>query len=248
MQRGLRNRALIQAVAFLFVMSLAAGTMASVDLTRARLIPKSKVSIYEGSTKVGELSSEAPLPEGRILTSSEKCAVRLDGLYLVAAENTRFGLTPGSGTMDLFVQEGRVYFALGEFRQTLSFSTPQDSVTVQSSVIQASAGSSTVKGYLLYENERMEIGVMEGGKLMVANADGQQLIEPGNSLRVEKAQADLKKGGTAAPLLGGGSKSVLIGAGVAVGVTVGGMAALGAFDSDDGGAPPPPPPASAFQP
>ncbi len=218
MNRCLLKGGLAVAVVLLFVIGFSSSGLAA-DLDSARVIPKGKVLIYEGDQKVGELSSEAPLPAGKILTSNEKCGVRLDGIYLVADENTRFSVRTLSGGTDIFVEEGRLHFALSSTNQMLSFSTPQDTVTVQSTLINASTDTSTIRGYLLFENNRMEIGVIDGGKLVVANARGQQMIESGSSLQFQNVQAQLGAGGAGAGAGGMGA--------AAAGAAAAGAAGLG---------------------
>lgn len=235
MTRYFRKGGLAQAVAFLFILSLSSSSLA-VDFSSARLIPKGKVHIFEGTQRVGELSNEAPLPVGKILTSDQKFGVSLDGIYLVAEENTRFAVKPLSDGTDIFVEQGRVYFSLNNVKDTLSLSTPEDTVTVQSALIHASTDASSIRGYLLFEDDQMEIGVIDGGKLVVANARGQQMIESGNSLQFQNVQAALGAGGAAgAGGLGAGAIGALVVGGV-VAVGVGAYAINEANDDDD---PPP---------
>jgi len=237
-----RNKALVAAAVFLFTLSLCSPGWAGLS-EGARLVPKGTVSIYEGSQKVGEISSEAPLPSGKILSSAERCGVRMAGLYVVAEENSRFGVTPGAGSTDLFVQEGRVWFALGSLQGTLTFSTPQESVSVESSVVNASAEPAVIKGYLSNDGGRMEIGVIDGGRLVVRNASGQQVIEPGKTVYLQHAQAKLDGGGPAAGGAGGATlgAALLLGS-VTVGLGAAGVAMMGGFEGSDPG------PTSPFKP
>ncbi|MFO7785508.1 MAG: hypothetical protein ACQET7_11435 [Thermodesulfobacteriota bacterium] len=226
MDRFFRKGRLAQAVVFLFILGLSSSGLAA-DFDSARVIPKGKVHIFEGAQKVGELSSEAPLPVGKILTSDQKFGVSLQGIYLVVDENTRFAVRPLSGGTDLFVEQGRVDFALNNVKDTLSLSTPQDTVTVQSTLIHASTDTSRIRGYLLFENDRMEIGVIDGGKLVVENARGQQMIESGSSLKFQHVQAELGAGGAGA----GGMGATIAGAATAAAA---GLGIVAAGDSDAG--------------
>lgn len=233
MSRRFRRAGLAQGVALLFILSLAGSSMA-MNTDSARLIPQGKVHIYDGGQKIGELSSEAPLPEGKILTSKSRFGVKLQGMYLVAEENARCAVTPLAGETDLFVETGRVLFALTNVEEGgLSLSTPQDTVTVQGTLVNASTETSTLRGYLAFENNQMEIGVIDGGKLVVANARGRQVIESGNALQVQNVQAALGAGGAAgAGGLGvGGTLGAIVAGAVVVGV--GAYAVNEAGDDDD---------------
>jgi hypothetical protein len=208
MMRCARNKVFMQVMAVLMVFSFSTWAMAA-GLTGARVIPSSKVTIYDGAKKVGEISNEAPIPEGKILSSDEKFGLKLDGIYLVATEKTRVAVSPISGGQDIFVQEGTVYFSIGAIKNTLSFSTPQESVTVQNVIVKASTSTPMVKGYVSFQDEQMEVAVLEGGQLLMVSANGQQIIEPGNKLMVQKAQANLGGGGAGAGGLGAGGWAVI---------------------------------------
>jgi hypothetical protein len=204
----IRKKGFKQLVAILMVFSFSTWAMAS-GLTGARVIPSSKVTIYDGAKQVGVIGNEAPLPEGKILSSNETFGVQLDGIYLVATEKTKVGIRSISGGQDIFVQEGRVYFSIGAIQNILSFSTPQDSVTIQNVIVKASTSAPMVKGYVSYQDDQMEVAVLEGGQLMAVGANGQQIIEPGNKLMVQKAQANLGGGGAGAGGLGGPGWAVI---------------------------------------
>jgi len=227
-----RKKGWMQVLAVVVICSFSAWVLAS-GLNGARVIPSSKVAIYDGAKKIGEISNEAPLPEGKILSSDQTFGLKLDGIYLVATEKTKVAVSPLAGGQDIFVQEGRVYFAIRGIKNTLVFSTPQDSVTVENVIIQASTETPMIKGYLAFENKQMELVVTEGGQLRVVSAHGQQIVQPGNKMMVRTAQADL--GG------GGGGGGLLLGGGIAGGMTV--LAIVGSPDS--GGAQPA---TSPFQP
>jgi len=188
-----RKKGWMQVVAALMICSFSTWAMAS-GLNGARVIPTSKVAIYDGAKKIGEISNEAPLPEGKILSSDKTFGLKLDGIYLVATEKTKVAVSPLAGGQDVFVQEGRVYFAIRAVRNTLTFSTPQDSVTVENVIIQASTETPMIKGYLAFENKQMELVVHEGGQLRVVSAHGEQIVQPGNKMMVRTAQADLGGG------------------------------------------------------
>jgi hypothetical protein len=228
MNKLAQNKGLMQALVVVVVLCFSTWAMAS-GLTGSRIIPSSKVGIFDGEKKIGEISNEAPLPQGKILSSKDKFGVKLDGIYLVATENTKVAVSPIDGGQDIFVQSGMVYFSLSAIKNTLTFSTPQDSVTVQNAVIQASTTTPMIRGYVSYENDQMEVAVLEGGQLMVVNANGQQMIEPGRKLMVQKVQAQLggAGGGLSSTAIGG----IGLGAGLGV-VLIGGIAGSPSKGSD----------------
>ena len=109
---------------------------------------------------------------------------------------------------------GTAYFALKTLPEGLAFATPQGSVVTESMLLNAATGTRLLKGYVKVDKSASEVGVLEGGKLIVRTADGRQTINTGQ--RIILAQSNLGGGGAAA---GGG-------AGAGGGISAGTIAAL----------------------
>jgi len=147
-----------------------------------RIIPMGKVYMLKDGHTIGSYSSEAPLPENILLKAEGDCAVKLSDLYLVAADKSRFAISNADASRELRVKDGTVYFALSKLPQALVFTTPQGFVTAQQVILNASTEKSILKGYVAVSEKGSEIGVIEGGSLLISTADGDKLVKAGNRI------------------------------------------------------------------
>jgi hypothetical protein len=188
MRRFRQSRDLFQFLTGLMALVfMCAGPVAA--YSAARVMPSGKVSVFREGQLVQELREEAPLPDGALLRTEGHCGVRLEDFYLVAADGSAFGLTRAGAVRELRLEQGTVYFALASLPVPLTFRTPEGLVTAQQIQLQASASGGLLKGYLAVTANGAEIGVLEGGAMVVSTAQGEQVIQPGQ--RILLAQADL---------------------------------------------------------
>ena len=69
--------------------------------------------------------------------------------------------------------------------------TPGDTVTTQSIMLNAATGDSLLKGYISVNQERSEIGIIEGGAMMVSTRQGDMLIKSGQRIILAQAELDV---------------------------------------------------------
>ncbi len=165
----------------------------------ARIMPTGKVFVYQGTEKVGELSAEAPLPEGYLLLCEGKTGLKMDGLYWVAADKSLFSVTTKADSVEFELQEGTAYFALSELPRPLVFITPQGAFTVQEAMLHASTEGSLLKGYIAATSEGTELGVIEGGSLLISSSEGEKLIQAGNRIKVAQNTEQAAASAASAP-------------------------------------------------
>lgn len=188
MQRFRSARNLFRLLAVCLALAfLCAGPAAA--YASARVMPSGKVSVFREGQLVQELREEAPLPNGALLRTEGHCGVRLEDFYLVAADGSAFGLARAGAARELRLEKGTVYFALASLPAPLTFRTPEGMVTAQQIQLLAAASGGLLKGYLAVTDSGAEIGVLEGGSMVVSTARGEQVIQPGQ--RILLAQADL---------------------------------------------------------
>lgn len=178
----------------------------------ARIIPTEKVSVYRGNKLVGEFHAEAPFPEGALLACDGECAVKMEDLYLVAADKSLFSVRTKSDVREVLVKEGTVYFTISTLPRPMLFNTPISVFTVEGLTV-ISPSSAPMKGYVTVTPEATELGVIEGGSILVSTIEGQKRIYAGRMVRVadvdpvaRDAAAGIKAaGGTAAGIKPAGS-------------------------------------------
>lgn len=180
---------------------LFAGSGFAAALGGARIIPNGKVAVYDGSTKVAELTAESPLPEGKLLKTEGKCGVKMDSLYLVGADQSTMMVRAPESGRQVVVQEGRVYFGITALPQPMALVTPRGAVMVQQVLLKASANNSLLKGYVSVTEETAEIGVIDGGSMIISTADGEKKIDSGHRfiLAQAKVPTEEKKDDYASP-------------------------------------------------
>jgi len=156
-----------------------------------RIYPTNKVTLYRGEKIVGVYTKEAPLPDGSIISTDGRCAVKLDDLYLVAEDQSVFSINTSGRHRNLFVKQGIVYFKTSAMRRPFSFMTPGGALTVQAIRLHAAAGDQTIKGYVAVTDSQSEVGVAEGGAMDVLTDDGLMTIEPGKKIILSQADMDI---------------------------------------------------------
>lgn len=175
----------------LLVIVIFTGTSAFSALSNSRIMPTQKVTMLQGDKKVGEFTKEAPLPEDTMLSCQGDCGIKMENLYLVATDGSSFSITDNSDTRTLYLKEGKIYFVLSSLPQSLMFKTAHTTFTAKEVMLKAST-SSALKGYLSVTSKAIELGVIEGGSMLVSTIEGDKMIPAGN--RIVLAQADLLGG------------------------------------------------------
>ncbi len=155
-------------------------------LSISRIIPNGRVEAYRGDQVVQIYTQEAPFPEGHMLKTEGRCGVHLDGFYLVAEDQSLFGIRHQNGERVLTVEQGMVYFALSRMPENLVFQTPDGIFAARQIAIHA-ASQGVIKAYLDIQPDQTQIGVLEGGYMVVSTAEGDRKIEPGRQITIAQA-------------------------------------------------------------
>ena len=164
----------------------------SSEFKSARIYPTGKITIYSGNQRVGEFKKEAPVPEGFLIAADGRCGVRMDDIYLVAEDKSLFSVATSANLRELLIKEGTVYFAVSDMSRSLNFITPSGMLTVLDILLNSATGSPKLKGYVSVKQNGSEIGIIEGGSMIVSTQQGETMIESGKKLTL--AQADLDVG------------------------------------------------------
>ena len=179
-------RILVFSMAFLMV-SQSVAVLAEAD----RIYPTNKVTLYRGDKVVGVYTKEAPLPEGSIISTDGRCAVKLDDLYLVGEDQSEFSINTAGRQRNLFIKKGTVYFKTSAMTRSFSFITPDGPISVQSIQLNAAAGGSSLKGLVTVTESRSELGVVEGGSMIVSTDKGLMTIQSGKKIILSQADMDI---------------------------------------------------------
>ncbi len=156
-------------------------------LSISRIIPEGRVEAYRGDRVVQVYTQEGPFPEGYLLKTQGRCGVRLNDFYLVADDHSVFGIHHQNGERLLTIEKGMVYFAFSDMPGDLVFQTPDGIFPARQIVIHASADQGVLKAYLDVQPNQTQIGVLEGGYMVVSTVEGDRKIEPGRQITVAQA-------------------------------------------------------------
>ena len=170
-----------------FLVGQSAAAWAGMD----RIYPTGKAMLWRGDKKIGVYTREAPLPEGAIISTDGRCAIKLDDLYLVAEDQSIFSISTTGRQRNLFVKQGVLYFKTTAINHALSFITPNGQIDVQQIRINAGAGDASLKGYVSVTDKRSELGVAEGGAMDVLTDDGLMTIGAGKKIILAQADMDI---------------------------------------------------------
>ena len=257
MKWSARNKSVLKFLAIVLSFALAVPGFSS-ELKSARIYPTGKISIYSGDQKVGEFSREAPFPEGFLIAADGRCGVRLESVYLVAEDGSVFSVASAANLRKLLIKEGTVYFAMSGNFPSLSFITPSGSLAVLDILLNAATNNQQLKGYVAVTQNGSELGVIEGGSMIISTQQGEMMLKSGQRLILAQVDMDVgppeeeqkveekegqqppegQEGQAAEPGMSGTTK-MIVGA-VGVGAVAAGVGALaggggGGGGSDDGG-------------
>lgn len=194
MKISIKGKLIIKMIFVIVILAFAAAGFSS-GLNNARIMPTGKVVMFQGNKKVGEFSKEAPLPEDTLLACQGNCGVKMDNLHLVALDGSLFSVADITDGRQLNIEKGTIYFALSTLPKTILFKTPHGIFTTEKIILNVSTDTRLVKGYIAVTKKETQIGVIEGGSMLVTSAEGERLIKPGSMVRL--VQSEIGAGGAA---------------------------------------------------
>jgi len=190
--QNLRKNTFKVKMATLFMILVFTSTGFSAELSGGRIFPNGTVTLFHGDQSVGEFRSEAPLPEGTLLSIQGECGVKLPHLFLFAKDSSLFSVETNPRSRTLTVQKGTVYFALSSMPTPLLFQTPNGMLSTSDIILKTSSKGAVLEGYVHVEEGITRVGVLEGGSMLIAPDDGKPMtVAAGREIRL--AQADIFK-------------------------------------------------------
>jgi hypothetical protein len=187
MLRSLRHLPWLSCVVALAAVNLL-GAQLAWGFTVTRIIPSGKVKVYQGDRVVQVLSEEAPFPNGMMLENEGQCGARFENFYMVAIDQSRFGVREAAGERRLVIDRGTVYFAFSSLPGRLVFETPAGEFPAENILIYASSNGGLLRGYVTATPDKTEIGVLDGGAMVVSTFDGNRKIDSGRQITIAQAQ------------------------------------------------------------
>jgi hypothetical protein len=161
----------------------------SIDSNSARIIPSKTVTVFQEGKALSIFSKEAPLPLGAVLSCDGKCGIKMDDLLILGEDKSEFLIDAQSNHHIIDVRSGIVYFGLSGLSDSIYILTPKGAVSIDQVLLNASTENKLVEGYIQVGASSSEVGVLNGGSVLLDTADGHTLIKSGN--RFTLAMADI---------------------------------------------------------
>ena len=156
-----------------------------------RIYPSNKVTLFRDNNIVGVHTKEAPLPEGTVISTDGRCAVKLDDVYLVAEDQSVFSISTSGQQRNLFIKKGTIYYKTSGMKRAFSFITPDGPISIQRIKLNAAFGDQSIKGYVAVSEGKSEMGVAQGGSMDVFTDEGLTTIQEGNKIILAQADMDI---------------------------------------------------------
>ena len=163
----------------------------SSDSKPGRIYPNGKITLYSGNQRIGEFNNEAPLPEGFLIAADGRCGVKIEDVYLVAEDKSLFSVATSNNLREFSLKEGTLYFAVSNMSRSLNFKTPSGNLAVLDILLNAATGNQQLKGYIAVKPDGSELGVIEGGSMIVSTQKGETLLKSGQRLILAQADMDV---------------------------------------------------------
>jgi len=230
-----KHRLLAEAMVVFALICFTAPAFAA-DPFAGRILPTQKVSFFTNGQKVAQYTAEAPLPWDTLVKCSGRTGVRINEMALVLEDGSSFMVSRTEIGNELNIKSGTAYFAFAVLPEGLTFIAPQGFVVPEIMLLNASTGNRMLKGYVKVDKSASEVGVLEGGKLIVRTADGKHTINTGQ--RIILAQSKVSTGGTPGETGGGLTTGAIVGiAGFSAAAIAAIWAGINHFDKDHEGSP-----------
>lgn len=182
-----RSAVAVSAVLFMFSSGIAG--------TKGRIIPEGSVSLQKNGT-VAKFNEQTVLDENALIACDGNCMVKLQGVSLVALNQSKFAVKESSEALNLYVEKGRVNFVVFDVAQTFAFYTPDHRFVKTEGFIAPASTDNSVKGFINTTDKAVEIG-MERGSMIVQTDEGSQTVNAGQSILL--AQADVPSNNNTPP-------------------------------------------------
>lgn len=216
-----KHRLLAEAMVVLALICFTAPGFAA-DPFAGRILPTQKVTFFSDGEKVGQYTAEAPLPWDTLVKCEGRTGVRVNEMFLVFEDGSSFIISQTGTGSELNMKSGTAYFAFATLPEGLTFVAPQGFVVPEVMLLNASTGNQMLKGYVKVDKSASEVGVLEGGKLVVRTADGKHTINTGQRIILAQSKVKDSKAG-AGDDEDGNRTGTYVAMGITGGVLLGGL-------------------------
>jgi hypothetical protein len=168
-------KALLTILLVIFVMSTAHAA------TKGRIMTDGKVSMYKNGRMINSFNNQGPIDENSLIACDGNCLVKIKGISLMANDQSRFAVKELAGSTNLYLENGKVSFAISDTSKQFSFITADGYYITTEGFISPASTNNSVKGYMQATDRGTEIG-MDQGTMVIQTDEGIQEVKSGQAI------------------------------------------------------------------
>ena len=160
--------------------------------TKGRIMSNGKVSMYENGKVINSFTGQGPINENALIACDGNCLVKIKSVSLIADDKTKFGIKEIGNAVKLYVETGKINFAVSDVSRQFSFYTPQGYFVTTEGFITPASTKNSVKGFMQVTDKGTEIG-MDSGSMILQTDEGMKTIAPGQPIILAQLPAPAEK-------------------------------------------------------
>lgn len=149
--------------------------------TKGRIMTDGKVQLFKNDRLISTYTNQGPLDENALMLCEKNCIVKMQGISLTGVDQTRFAVKDSKGAVDLYIEQGKIYFVIYDVSHQFSFFTPDGSYIQSEGFIAPASTGSSIKGSVEVTDKDTVIA-MDSGSMIVQTQDGTRTVKPGQAL------------------------------------------------------------------
>lgn len=159
--------------------------------TKGRILTNGKVSLYENGKIINSFTSQGPINENSLIACDGTCLVKIKGVSLVANDQTRFAIKESDNSVNLYIETGKVNFAVSDVSKQFSFYTPDGYLVKTEGFIAPVSTDGSVKGFMRITDGSTEIG-MDSGTMVLQTNEGTKTVASGQVITLAQLPQEPK--------------------------------------------------------
>lgn len=149
--------------------------------TKGRIMTNGTVSLYKNGKVINSFTEQGPLDDSSLIACDGNCLVKIKGVSLIALDQTRFAIKEVENSVNLYIETGKINFAVSDVSKQFSFYTPDGYLVKTEGFITSASTDNSVKGFMQVTDMGTEIG-METGTMILETDEGTKSVGPGQAI------------------------------------------------------------------
>lgn len=161
--------------------------------TKGRIMTNGKVSLYKNGKVINSFTQQGPVDDNSLIACDGNCLVKIKGVSLIALDQTRFAIKEVENSVNLYIETGKINFAVSDVSKQFSFYTPDGYLVKTEGFITSASTDNSVKGFMQVTDKGTEIG-MDTGTMILDTDEGTKTVGPGQAIILAQLPKDTMAG------------------------------------------------------